>query len=196
MALDAGADCIGVIVAHPPSPRNISVKTARAIREIAPAQTVLLLVNQSEAELVRLAEEIEPAIFQLHGDESPALVAALVGRGTRVWKAIHGDAAHLKEQARAFTDAGAEAILVDARESDARGTVYGGTGRVADWNAARALVDSGFRVILAGGLNPENVARAVSFVEPFGVDCVSGVEKSKGEKDPDKVRAFLREARG
>jgi len=195
LALDAGADWVGVIVGHPPSPRNVSPDLAHAIRDVAPDKTVLLCVNLGEAELSRLLQNIEPAALQLHGDESPELVASLSRRGVRVWKAIHGDEKQLLSQARAFTHAGAEAVLVDAREMGSGGTVYGGTGRVADWNAARALVDSGFPVILAGGLNPENVARAVSFVEPYGVDCVSGVEESKGVKNAEKVRAFVSAAR-
>jgi len=195
LALDAGADWVGVIASHAPSPRNVSPDLARAIRDLAPDKTVLLCVNLDEAELSRLLQTVEPTLLQLHGDESPELVASLAGRGVRVWKAIHGDAESLMQQARAFTDAGAEAVLVDAREARASGTVYGGTGRVADWNGARALVDSGFRVILAGGLAPENVARAVAMVAPFGVDCVSGVEESKGVKDGKKVREFIRAAR-
>jgi len=196
LALDAGADWVGVIVGHPPSPRNVSPDLARAIRDVAPDQTVLLCVNLDEAGLSRLVQIVEPAVLQLHGDESPELVAALSGRGVRVWKAIHGDGEQLFSQARLFTDAGAEAVLVDAREASTSGTIYGGTGRVADWNAARALVQEGFRIVLAGGLTPENVARAVSFVAPFGVDCVSGVDQSKGVKDGEKVRAFVGAAHG
>lgn len=195
LALAAGADFVGVIVAHPPSPRNVSLEIARRIQQIAPHKTVLLCVNQSLADLVRINQGVEPVLLQLHGDESPQLVEALSRRGLRVWKAIHGDARTLREQAHRFRDAGAEAILVDAREENPGNTVYGGTGRVADWNGARALVEEGFRVVLAGGLSPDNVARAREVVRPFAVDCVSGVEASKGIKDADKVRAFVREAR-
>lgn len=194
LALSAGANFIGVIVAHPSSPRNVNLEVARAIRDLSPEKTVLLCVNQSEAEAVRLAEAVEPAVLQLHGDESSELVAALSRRGLRVWKAVHGDATQLMESARLYTDAGAEAILVDARESNAGGTIYGGTGKTSDWNGARALVEAGFRVVLAGGLSPQNVARAVAIVSPWAVDCVSGVEASKGIKDRGKVRDFLREA--
>lgn len=195
LALSAGADFLGVMVSHPPSPRNVSLEVARSIRDVAPQKTVLLSVNQDIAALARLADAVEPAWLQLHGDESSDLVAALSRRGFRVWKAIHGDAQMLLEQAHRFRDAGAEAVLVDARESSSGGTLYGGTGRVADWNGARALVDAGFRVVLAGGLSPQNVARAIEIVSPFGVDCVSGVEANKGIKDAEKVRDFLREAR-
>lgn len=196
LALEAGADFVGVIVAHPPSPRNTSIATARLIRDEAPEKSVLLTVNQDEFALIELARTLEPAIFQFHGDESPALVAVLTQRGFRVWKAIHGDAAQLHELARKYTDAGAEAVLVDARESKPDAVIYGGTGKVADWNGARALVDAGYQVVLAGGLTPENVERAIQQVHPFAVDCVSGVEATKGIKDPDRVQNLINNAKG
>ena len=186
---------MGVIVNHPPSPRNVSLETAHAVREVAGDKMVLLSVNQSLAELRDLHAQLTPEIVQLHGDESPQLVEALASDGIRVWKAIHGDAPALMSSARGFRDAGAEAVLVDARESKPGGTIYGGTGKIADWNGARALVDAGFRVVLAGGLSPDNVAHAVQIVKPFAVDCISGVEASKGTKDESKVRAFVRAAR-
>ena len=192
IALDAGVDFVGALVHHPPSPRNTSIEIARQIREEAPDKFVLLSVNQDESTLVELARTLSPVALQLHGDETPELVASLSKRGFRVWKAIHGDASSLLESAHIFTDAGADAVLVDARENNSSGTVYGGTGKVADWNGARALVQEGFRVVLAGGLTPENVARAVEAVKPWALDCVSGVEESKGVKDAEKVREFMR----
>ncbi len=195
LALEAGADFIGVIVAHPPSPRNVPLEVARAIRDTAPQKSVLLTVNQNEESLRELAAAIRPAVLQLHGDESPSLVKALSQSGLRIWKAIHGDEAQLLELAHQYTEAGAEAILVDARETQPNGVVYGGTGKVADWNGARALVGAGFRVVLAGGLTPDNVARAVEKVHPFAVDCVSGVEAIKGIKDAQRVQDFVRAAK-
>ncbi len=194
-ALDAGADWVGVIVHHPPSPRNVSLQTAREIKAVVGRRLVLLTVGQSLPDLRDLSALLAPEILQLHGDETPKLVAGLANSRLRVWKAIHGDGAQLLEQARQYRDAGAEALVVDARDAGASGTVYGGTGKVADWNAARQLVDDGFRVVLAGGLDPDNVARAVATVNPFGVDCVSGVESAKGVKDAEKVRAFVAAAR-
>ena len=104
----------------------------------------------------------------------------------------------MREAARVYTEAGAQALVVDAREIGANGTIYGGTGHVADWSAARLLVDEGLRVILAGGLTPANVARAIETVNPWGVDVVSGVEVEtrKGAKDAGKVREFIANARG
>ncbi len=185
----AGADALGIIVRHVASPRHVEDERAREIKAGAVVPIVAVSVNQSLESLEEIAAALQPLALQLHGDESPALVRALVGRGYTVWKAIAG--ASLMNDAQIYTDAGASALVVDARETDASGTIYGGTGHLADWAAARALVDAGFCVILAGGLTPENVARAIETVNPWGVDVVSGIEARKGAKDADKVRKFV-----
>ena len=194
----AGADALGVIVRHAASPRHVEAADARLIAGgvAASAPVVAVSVNQSLESLIQIAEELRPLALQLHGDESPELVRALAARGLVVWKVLSGDAATARQQARIYTDAGAAALLIDARETNQNGTIYGGTGQVADWNAARALVDEGYRVILAGGLTPENVARALETVRPWGVDVVSGVEARRGVKDAAKVAAFARAVRG
>lgn len=191
LAQDAGADFLGVMLNHSASPRCISPQTAREIRDSVTIPLVALSVNQSRAELLEIAENLNPHALQLHGDESPELVAELAARGFEIWKAISGDETALLEGAQRFTQAGASAILVDAREISPDGVVYGGTGQLADWNGARALVEAGFRVILAGGLSPQNVARALDFVHPWAVDVVSGVEAQKGIKDERKLREFV-----
>lgn len=195
LAQDAGADFLGVILNHPASPRHISISTAQEIANSIALSLVTISVNQTLSELLEIADQLNPRALQLHGDESPALVSQLAARGFEVWKAISGDSSALLEKARQFTDAGARAILVDAREVNSDGIVYGGTGQLADWNGARALVDAGFRVILAGGLSPQNVARATQIVRPWGVDVISGVEARKGVKDALKVRQFVSLAR-
>lgn len=190
LSQEAGADFLGVILHHPASPRHIEIEWAREIAASSAVPIVALSVNQSLETLLAVVEELQPHALQLHGDESPELVAELVSRGLQVWKAVSGDETALFAAARAYRDAGAQAILVDAREVSSQGVIYGGTGQLADWNAARELVKSGFRVILAGGLSPENVARAIEFVEPWAVDVVSGVEARKGVKDAAKLRDF------
>jgi phosphoribosylanthranilate isomerase len=97
-----------------------------------------------------------PRALQLHGDETPELWRRSSTKDSRCGKVISG--ADLRVRAREFTDAGAEMLVVDAREETESGIIYGGTGRRADWNAARTLVDEGFRVVLAGGLDAENLA--------------------------------------
>lgn len=188
---EAGADFLGVILHHPPSPRSISLETARDIEAATPLPIVAVSVNQTFEALLEVAEILRPHALQLHGDESPQLVEQLASRGLRVWKAISGDQNALPSQAKAFRDAGADAILVDAREVSPQGVVYGGTGKSADWDAARSLVESGFRVVLAGGLAPENVRRAIETVRPWGVDVVSGVEAAKGVKLRHAVFDFV-----
>ena len=189
-----------MIVNHAASPRHVAIERARAISDSnaggVAAPVVAVSVNQSLEALERIARDLKPLALQLHGDEAPELVRELVARGLVVWKVLSGDADALARQARIYTDAGATALLIDARETGANGTIYGGTGHTADWDAARALVDDGYRVILAGGLTPENVARAIEIVRPWGVDVVSGVEARKGVKDAVKVRAFIAAARG
>ena len=195
----AGADALGLIVNHAASPRHLEIDEARALVDAlsggVAAPVVAVSVNQSLAQLEQIARDLKPLALQLHGDETPDLVRELVARGYVVWKVLSGESATLTRQARIYTDAGAAALVIDARETNAGGVIYGGTGQIADWGAARALVDDGFRVILAGGLSPENVARALEIVRPWGVDVVSGVEARKGHKDAAKVRAFIEAAR-
>ena len=190
IAQNAGADFLGVIL-HPASPRNVDLSEIASIQVQISIPWALLTVNQSAETLRQLANDFAPHVLQLHGDETPATVSELTKDGFKVWKAIHGDAQTLLEQAQIYSNAGASAILVDAREISPNGTIYGGTGQVADWNGARELVEASFRVILAGGLNPQNVARAIETVRPWMVDVASGVEAQKGVKDAEKVRAFL-----
>ncbi len=101
----------------------------------------------------------------------------------------------VKRRARALTEAGADAILLDARSANENGIVYGGTGKLSDWRLAQSLVEDGLRVVLAGGLSPDNVAEAVHAVAPWVVDVISGVEARKGVKDEAKVRRFIEAAR-
>ena len=194
-AYNAGADFFGVILNHPPSPRNAEAALIKEMVRAVQIPLVLLTVSQTPATLRRLANKHQPYAMQLHGEESPDLVRDLVKDGHRVWKAIHGDEKQLFEAAKKYQDAGAEAVLVDAREKIGGRIVFGGTGKVADWNAARKLVDEGYNVILAGGLTPENVKQAVEAVRPWGIDVVTGVEAAKGRKDSQKVRDFVRMAR-
>ncbi len=194
LAVRLGADYLGVIVGYPPSPRHVSLAAARVIRQgIKESATgfVAVTVNLSLDELRRLHEELRPNVLQLHGDETPELVVALKNEGFQVWAAVH-----TAERATQMHEAGADAILVDARAATSDGTIYGGTGQRSDWLLARALVNEGVRVVLAGGLDAQNVSSAIEQVRPWLVDAVSGVEARKGVKDPEKVAQFIAAARG
>lgn len=189
----AGADFLGVILSHPRSPRHIEMETALAIREAVSTPIVAVTVNLPLSQLLQISEVLQPHALQLHGDESPELVAQLVNRGLKIWCAVGGEDA--RERASTLLSAGAEAILIDSRASTKTGeTIYGGTGKRSDWGLARELSDSGARVILSGGLSPDNVAEAIGEVQPWLVDTVSGVEEKPGIKDGEKVQDFMRNA--
>jgi len=191
LAAEAGADYAGMIINFPPSPRHVPLKKARQMKSRLPL--VAVTVNLSLDKLLAIHNELNPYAMQLHGDESAEIIHGLVQRNIRVWKAVSGEKA--QEVVEMALSAGAEAILVDARARRHGQTVYGGTGVRSDWEFARFQVEAGHRVILAGGLDAENVAEATRLVQPWMVDVVSGVEQSPGIKDPEKVRSFVRVAR-
>ena len=189
VAVAAGADALGFIM-YRKSPRWVEPAVARSIIAGLPpfVLPVGVFVN-AEAERVRiLMDECGFALAQLHGDES-ALYCQDLGRP--VLKALRlknrGTFLALAEfQGRANV----RGVLIDAFSDQA----YGGTGQTVDWTLAEEAARS-TPIILAGGLNPANVAGAIRLVRPYGVDVSSGVEKSPGKKDPDKVRAFVEAAR-
>jgi phosphoribosylanthranilate isomerase len=126
--------------------------------------------------------EIGLTAIQAHGDESPEDCRAYGLPVVKAFNTGEGFRIEFLEPYRAF------AVLLDARAGARRG----GTGRRADWGAARAAGEAGHRVLLAGGLSPDTVAAAVRAVEPLGVDLNSGVESAPGIKDPARIRAAVR----
>ena len=193
LAKNAGANFLGVILSHPRSPRHIEMDSALAIRDAGSTPIVAVTVNLQLSQLLQISEILQPHALQLHGDESSELVSELVNRGIKIWCAVGGENA--RERASTLLASGAEAILIDSRGATKTGeTIYGGTGKRSDWNLARVLSTSGARVILSGGLSPENVAQAIQEVQPWLVDTVSGVEEKPGTKDEEKVRAFVSKA--
>ena len=193
LAVRSGADYLGFIVDYPPSPRHISrahaAKIKRDLKECA-AGFVAVTVNLSLDELRRLHDELRPDILQLHGDETPELVSDLKSEGYQIWAAVHN-----LERALLMHQAGADAILIDARATTSEGTIYGGSGQRSDWILARELSNQGIRLILAGGLDAQNVGLAIEQVRPWMVDVISGVEARKGVKDPEKIAQFIVAAR-
>jgi phosphoribosylanthranilate isomerase len=195
LAEEAGADYLGVVVEHTPSPRCVSRDVAREIQSAVQIPVVALAVNRPLDWLLELHEYLQPHALQLHGDEDVELVRVLTSRGLRVWKALSGEREAVKSQAQQFSDVGAEAILVDARQTSGTEIVYGGTGHVSNWNLARELSQNGTKLILAGGLGPDNVRDAIETVQPWMVDGISKLEAQKGVKDKEKVEAFVRNAK-
>ena len=193
-ALDAGADLVGFVF-FAPSPRHLAFDAARALgtRVRGRAQKVALSVDATDEELAGAVDALAPDLLQLHGGESPERVAAVKRRfGLPVMKALPVERREdLAAVARYATVA--DRILFDARAPRAA-TRPGGLGKAFDWHLLQNL-DPGLPFMLSGGLDPGNVAEALAITRAPAVDVSSGVERAPGEKDPDKIRAFIRAAR-
>lgn len=193
-ALEAGADFLGFNF-YPPSPRYLAPERAAQIIAALPAaaRTVGIFVNAGLATVQNIAALCRLDYIQLHGDEPPEFVQAL---SPRAFKALRPRSVAEAEVAAAVyaplgpAEADVPLLLVDAY----RAGRYGGTGEKGDWALAAGLA-SRYRLLLAGGLTPENVAEAIRQVRPWGVDVASGVESAPGIKDHDKMRRFIQEAK-
>ena len=174
-AVDAGARALGFVF-WPDSPRFIDPYRARAIRSTLPAfvTAVGVFVNQPLEYVTGVAALVRLGVVQLHGDETIDYAAAIQ---TPVVKALTIGGAAIDEWPARAT------ILLDATDPTRRG----GTGVPIDWTAA-AAVAARRPILLAGGLTPENIAEAIERVRPFGIDVSSGVERSPGIKDHDRMR--------
>lgn len=187
-AVEAGADALGFNF-YRRSPRYIAPEDARRIVAELPStvMSVGVFVNESEPEQVaRIADSVGLTAVQLHGDESPEYCSALRGRYT-----IKALRAHVGFEPQMVKDYETDAILLDAYARDARG----GTGRVVDWDVARRVKELVPQLFLAGGLSVENIAEAITAVEPYAVDACSHLESAPGKKDNERVRAFIAAAR-
>ncbi|HXW28234.1 MAG TPA: phosphoribosylanthranilate isomerase [Xanthobacteraceae bacterium] len=194
VALEAGADMVGFVF-FPPSPRHLDGRLAETLgRRVADrARKVALTVDADDALLAAVIDCLKPDLLQLHGREPPDRVSAIKRRfGRAVIKAIPVGAPGDLGCLRAYATV-ADYVLFDARAPQAA-TRPGGLGSAFDWRLLENL-DLGVPFMLSGGLDPENVARALALTRPQGVDVSSGVERAAGKKDPDKIRAFIRAAR-
>ena len=154
---------------------------AAIVGKLPPAvQTVGVFVNASAKEIEETLQQTGLHIAQLHGDESPGFAHALQAPWFRAFR-VADDLA--EEEIRSY---GQELFLLDAAKTGQ----FGGTGHAFDWKVATRLRDHG-KLLLAGGLRPDNVEEAVFQVRPFGVDVASGVESAPGRKDPQKVANFV-----
>jgi phosphoribosylanthranilate isomerase len=180
-AADAGASAVGFVF-WPNSPRFIDPYRARAIAAKLPpfVTAVGLFVNQPAGYVNGVASLVRLGAVQLHGDETPEFAESIAAP---VIKALP------VERAGGWPEA--TTLLLDAHDPVKRG----GTGRVIDWSAA-AAVAAGRRVLLAGGLTPENIADAIARVRPFGIDVSSGVERAPGIKDHARIRALFEAIHG
>ncbi|HID98491.1 MAG TPA: phosphoribosylanthranilate isomerase [Thermodesulfobacteriaceae bacterium] len=180
----AGVHAVGLVFAR--SPRKVDRELARNIVSVLPPfiQTVGVFVDQAPEEISAITDYCGLDLIQLHGSETPEVCRSLFPRAVKAWRVrSEEDVDRLipyEPHVRGF--------LLDAWSPEARG----GTGKTFDWSLAVCAVRKLSKpVMLAGGLNPENIARAVKMVRPWGVDVSSGVEISPGKKNMDKVTKFI-----
>jgi len=182
LAVAMGADAVGFLFA--PSPRQMSPSAVQAITRRMPPEVLAVGVFRDERpqRVVEIVNQCGLRAAQLHGHESREDCGYVAVRVPIVIKAFEAGDRRL-ERAEEY---GADIVLVDAPDP--------GSGKVFDWKLAEGA-PRGRRLVLAGGLDPANVADAIARVHPWGVDVSTGVEASPGKKDPSKVRAFVQAAR-
>jgi phosphoribosylanthranilate isomerase len=187
-AAQAGANLIGLNF-YEKSPRFLSEADAGKVRAAVPkkVEAVGIFVNVAAQEVLRMCRALHLDAAQLHGDESPEAVAK-VADTVPVFKAFAVDSNFSTLTLDEYPEV--SAFLLDA----SRAGQYGGTGHTIDWALARRAAAS-HRIILAGGLKPENVAAAIRIVRPYAVDVASGVESKPGKKDHGRLREFMEEVR-
>src|SRR5580698_1843949 len=194
VALAAGADMVGFVF-FPPSPRHISLETARELgRQVkGSAKKVALTVDADDATLSNIVETLRPDILQLHGNESVARLRDIKQAfGVKLMKVLAVETAADLAPLPGYA-AVADRILFDARAPKGA-TRPGGLGASFDWHLLERLALT-LPFMVAGGLDAANVAEAVRITRAGGVDVSSGVERSPGIKDPELIRAFIRAAR-
>ena len=201
-ACDLGADAIGLVFA--PSPRQVTVEQAGPIVQAVPegmrssVWTIGVFVNAPVDEINRIVSQTGITHVQLHGDEPPEMVRQINAHCIKAFRIRNADwADEVDAWLSGLTGPGdLDAIVLDAYDKSARG----GTGKQFNWNwvaddAAMARRADHPPVILAGGLTPDCVADAVRTVRPWGLDVASGVERSPGVKDFNKIQTFITAAR-
>lgn len=188
-AANAGADAIGLIF-YEASPRSVTIEQAALISSaLAPfVSTVALFVNAAPQAVDEVIAKVRPSMLQFHGDEDASdcrRYGVPFLKAIRVGTAMTAD--DLLEYASKFKDA--RALLLDTLSTG----VYGGSGECFDW---RVIPDAiRHRVVLSGGLRPDNVAAAIRVIRPWAVDVSSGVEVQKGVKDHAKISRFIEEVK-
>jgi phosphoribosylanthranilate isomerase len=193
MIANAGADAIGLNF-YPGSKRYVAPEHAQAIaHDLAPTVCrVGVFVNSDSDEVHRIAEQVGLDLVQVHGDEPPEFLAELAGLGIIRAFRCHADLANIQDYLSSCSKL-PDAVLLDAFDPRA----FGGTGKTLDWpRLAGAVTTLRVPVILAGGLTPANVARAISEARPSAVDTASGVETGHpGRKDRQLTEAFVQAAK-
>lgn len=192
---EAGADFAGLVLAE--SPRRLDPEDAERLARAARGtglRPVGVFVDRAPGEVERLADRIGLAAVQLHGSEPPEACASLRAAGRDVWKALRPREPEELERLVDRYAGAADSLLVEGWSPEAAGGTS--TAFPHRWLADGAGRPTDVRLVLAGGLDPDNVAGAVRRVRPDVVDVSSGVESGPGRKDPGRIRAFVRAVRG
>lgn len=185
--VNAGCDAIGFVF-YPPSPRHVTLEQAEILIRTVPAyvQAVGLFVNSRADEIQAILNKVPLDILQFHGDETPEQCQAIAQQvGRRWYKAIQVQPdLDVVAEIQGYQDAGASAVLLDAWHPDLKG----GTGHSFDWDTFPKL---NIPLILAGGLNPDNIEQAILTTQAYAVDVSGGVESAKGIKDQQLIERFM-----
>lgn len=183
VACSAGADAVGFVI-YPPSPRHLEPDAARALVALVPPPvlSVVVVADHAAADAARITREIGADVLQLHGRYTADDFAVAAREGIRLWRATslaHDPDLHVGRY-------GEDVLLLDSPRA--------GSGETWDAEALDRRPDGNW--LLAGGLDPDNVAAAVDRVRPWGVDVSSGVESERGRKDHARIAAFVAAAKG
>ena len=193
-AVEAGADAVGFVVKVPSSPRTLTIERAEKMMINTPVfvKNVVVTVPKSLNELTEIYSRLKPDILQIHSHNLSDSAIREKFANTRLIRAVQAKSERVVEDAVKAANT-FDAVLVDSFVPGR----FGGTGMVHDWKLSRRVkrVIHPKPLILAGGLNPENVRNAVRAVKPYAVDVSTGVESRPGVKDPDKVFAFIEKAK-
>lgn len=180
LSVEYGADALGFIFCK--SPRQVTIKKAEKIlREIPPyVNKVAVIKDFSLSEIKEIIDELPIDTLQFHGDETEDF--CLQFKNKTLVKVIPIDSEHSLKRVQNYQN-------MPYLHLDTYSKMGGGSGEVFNWDITKKI--SGKKIILAGGLNPDNIVEAIEQVQPYGVDVSSGVEKIKGIKDPIKLKAFI-----
>ena len=205
LAAEAGADYVGVLVDVAVSERTRSAAQAVEIASESPVPTVILLYNRSTSDIQEIVSQVQPFAVQLLGQETPQQVEELKHSvACQLWKSVYlpagkpenVDIPAARAEMQAYREAGADFLLFDSVDMSLEKPRYGGTGKTCDWNVAAGLIaESPLPVFFAGGIRPENVKAAIETIRPHGIDLCSGVEASKGIKDPRKLEELMEQVK-
>jgi len=190
---DSGADYCGILVDVDFSERSLGFNQAKEVAAGSKIPVIILMCDPSIEAAQEIDKQINPYAVQLLCRETPIFVKKLKRRlSCKIWKTLHLPPAPDQASPEAYIEAGADALLVDSMDTSEGFMRFGGTGKIADWKSAASMVEKvAIPVFLAGGIDPHNVSKALMEVRPFGIDLCTGVEASKGKKDPEKMDALV-----